>query len=391
MNDPFKKYRKQFRSWKNKKRLDVEGALYHRTFMDRGLRIPDESKIQKTLQSKFPNIAPKSKGDLNILAIYHHYNWEDTALKPALEKFGRVRVYDWASEFNHQIPGWHEERKQAMNQDLIRKMEIWNREEHFDVIFTYLSGEIVSPETVASMRRFGAPMVNLALNDKELFVGKVRKGLSMGARDICRFYDICWTSTEDSLKKYCVEGALPIYLPEGANPEMHRPYEAEKIFDVSFVGQYYGNRPAIIKELKQRGIRVEAFGFGWPNGPLSLEDMVKLYSRSKINLGFGGVIGHKDTYCLKGRDFEIPMSGGLYLTEDHPELRRFFKPDKEIVTYTNVDDLVEKIQYLLSNPEKAEEIRKAGYERARNEHSWELRFEKIFQLMNLITPSPHFS
>jgi hypothetical protein len=95
----------------------------------------------------------------------------------------------------------------------------------------------------------GIPMLNLTLNDKEHFVGKVRNGQAMGSRDICRYFDICWTSTEDAIKKYCVEGAIPVYLPEGANPEVHRAYDTEKTIDVSFVGQYYGNRPEIIKRL----------------------------------------------------------------------------------------------------------------------------------------------
>lgn len=44
----------------------------------------------------------------------------------------------------------------------------------------------------------------------------------------------------------------------------------------------------------------------------------------------------------------------------------------------------ERIRFLLSNPEKAEEIRRTGYERARHEHSWEMRFEKMFRLLGLI-------
>ena len=97
-------------------------------------------------------------------------------------------------------------------------------------------------------------MINMSLNDKEAFVGKVSQRQAMGVRDICRYFDLCWTSTEDALKKYCVEGAIPIYLPEGANPEVHKPYDAEKTIDVSFVGQCYGNRPEIIRKLKLHGI-----------------------------------------------------------------------------------------------------------------------------------------
>jgi len=129
---------------------------------------------------------------------------------------------------------------------------------------------------------------------------------------------------------------------------------------------------------------VVAFGYGWPSGPLTTEEMVKMYSRSRINLGFGGVAGHRETFCLKGRDFEIPMSGGLYLTEHHDELESVYRIGSEIVTYGDFADLVEKIDYLLSHPEEAEAVRQRGFRQARTEHTWEMRFEKIFGLIGLV-------
>ena len=113
--------------------------------------------------------------------------------------------------------------KPRMNRALVDLVDKWCRAERPDVIFTYLSGELVWPETVQAMRSQGIPIVNLCLNDKENFVGKIRGGRAFGMRDICRHFDLCWTSTEDALKKYCVEGALPLYLPEGANPRFTGP------------------------------------------------------------------------------------------------------------------------------------------------------------------------
>ena len=78
------------------------------------------------------------------------------------------------------------------------------------------------------------------------------------------------------------------------------------------------------------------------------------------------------------------MSGGLYLTEYHNELEECYELGKEIVTYTDFEDLVTKLRYLLSNPKEAEEIRQKGTQRARSEHTWEMRFEKIFYLMGLL-------
>ncbi len=384
MNDPLKKFRRRFRLWNNNRKLEREQQAYVSKFRRMGLSIPGDDALRMELKKAFPRLIFKPAGALRIIAVYHHYNWENYSLKPALEKFGTVRHYDWFDEFNHQNKDWRQKGKARMNRALLEKIGRWIGEDRADVIFMYVSGELVEPETLAALRNFDVPMINLALNDKEHFVSKIRSGRAFGSRDICRHFDLCWTSTQDALVKYLVEGARPIYLPEGANPEIHKPCDLEKTFDVSFVGQCYGNRATVINELSRRGFAVEAYGYGWPRGPLAVEDMVKLYSKSRINLGFGGVEGHRNTFCLKGRDFEIPMSGGLYLTEDHPELANAFRIGEEILTYKDMDDLTRKIRYYLQHPDKADAISRKGHERAIREHTWEARFGKIFRLLNLM-------
>jgi hypothetical protein len=362
MNDPLRPMRRAFRAWRDHRRLEREGERYHRLFRARGLSIPDDAEILRQIAQRFPGQTPRTKGALRILSIYHDYNWEGPALGPSLAVFGEVRHVDWMG---------------VTGDELVRVA----CEHRYDVVFTYLSGGQMTPALRDAIR---APIVNLALNDKEAFVGKVRRGRASGNRDICRLFDLCWTSTRDALEKYVVEGAIPIYLPEGGNPGVHHPYNEPKRFDVSFVGQCYGDRPCVITRLREAGVKVEVFGPGWPNGSLSTEEMVRTWSRSRINLGFGGVLGHKETYCLKARDFEVPMSGGLYLTEYHEELTPFYEIGREIVTYKNFDDLVEKIRWLLSHPDEARTIRTAGYARALREHTWEKRFERVFRLMGVL-------
>ena len=385
MSDMLRFLHRSFRIWRNSRRLDHEEAHYRKIFRERGLSVPGESEIRTRIAQRFPGKKPKPKGDLHILAIYHNYNWEEPSLGPSLATFGEVKYLDWrdpelSGGKQPQDSGWTE----SMNAGMLRVAKTWAAERPFDVVFTYLSGEQLNAETLEKLRGLGAPMVNLALNDKETFVGRVSDGHAAGARDICRYFDLCWTSTIDALEKYVVEGAMPIYLPEGANPDIHRPYDERKIYDVSFVGQCYGNRPKIIARLREAGVRVEAFGPGWPSGPLSIEEMVRTWSRSKINLGFGGVLGHKETYCLKGRDFEVPMSGGLYLTEHHDELIPFYKIGSEVVTYSGFDDLLKKIRWLLSDPDQAEIIRRAGRARALREHTWEMRFDRVFRTLGAL-------
>jgi GT2 family glycosyltransferase len=51
--------------------------------------------------------------------------------------------------------------------------------------------------------------------------------------------------------------------------------------------------------------------------------------------------------------------------------RRFAAANNQVLPQCsrNSDDVVEKIRFLLPNPEKADKIRRKGYERARREHS----------------------
>ena len=72
------------------------------------------------------------------------------------------------------------------------------------------------------------------------------------------------------------------------------------------------------------------------------------------------------------------------MTEDHPELARAFRLGEEILTYKGISDLIGKITYYLSHPDEAEAVRKKGYERALRDHSWEMRFDKIFHILGLL-------
>ena len=105
-------------------------------------------------------------------------------------------------------------------------------------------------------------------------------------------------------------GGLAHFHPELADPRIHHPYDLPFEYYVTFVGARYGFRPSFIGGLRKLGINVRAFGRNWDAGALPLDKMVELYSRSRINLGFGGIGHSRRLICLKGRDFEVAMSGG---------------------------------------------------------------------------------
>jgi hypothetical protein len=221
-------------------------------------------------------------------------------------------------------------------------------------------------------------------------------------------------------------------------------------FEVTFVGQAYGERPDYIRYLLDRGVDVRVWGYGWNKfsqsyqspttgsvrrlgqavreyltntawqdglrrllslellrsagktvreahavalpdeiigGVLTDSDMIHMYSRSKINLGFSacGMTHETDerTVQIRLRDFEVPMSGGFYLVEYMEELEEFFDIGKEIVCYNGPEDLVGKIKYYLEHDSQREKIRRAGYARALRNHTWHQRFEMAFKQMGM--------
>ena len=107
-----------------------------------------------------------------------------------------------------------------------------------------------------------------------------------------------------------------------------------------------------------------------------------MYNRSKINLGFStcaNLQGQKKILQIRLRDFEVPMSGGFYLTEYMKELEEFYNIGTEIVCYRDPAELADKINYYLQHETAREAIRRAGYERCLREHTWQHRFSAAFK------------
>jgi spore maturation protein CgeB len=83
------------------------------------------------------------------------------------------------------------------------------------------------------------------------------------------------------------------------------------------------------------------------------------------------------------RDFDATMSGSFYLTHDNTDLHALFEADREIATYRSVEECVEKALHYLEHAAERETIARAGVLRARNEHTWEQRFGKLFDAINV--------
>lgn len=319
----------------------------------------------------------------------------------------------------------------VVTEELLRQIRQAHSIRPVDLFFSYFYDACVLPEAIDEIREMGIKTVNWYCN------GSYQLGL---VREISPHYDWCLVPEKFRMQDYRAMGARPIYCQEAANPNIYRPHDLPREFDVTFVGQAYGERPAYVAHLVRQGIDVRVWGYGWrpsshpaddSSGPverltragrklltpagrhalrqnlgrllnigpqarlpehilgglLSDDEMIRMYSRSKINLGFStcGSTHQSGERILQVRlrDFEVPMSGGFYMVECMEELEEFFEIGKEVVCYHGPEDLADKIRYYLAHDGERETIRRAGHERCLRDHTWQRRFEAAFREMGL--------
>ena len=262
-----------------------------------------------------------------------------------------------------------------LNLQLIEKVRTFRP----DIVFSVLMHYEVWFETLDLIRSTSpAAIVNWGTDNSWKF--------RQFSRFLCGHVDLHVTTDADALAAAAKLGITNIMGSQWAasSARMGEPLASSACpYDVSFVGMAYGNRRAHVDALARRGIEVACFGHGWPRGAIDLQQVLELYRSSKITLNFadsglqmsGGLLRHSRQ--IKARTFEVPGAGGFLLTEQNPDLGKYFRLGDELIEYGNDDDLVAKIQFYLRHPEERDRIARAAHGRVRHEHLYETRFPPI--------------
>lgn len=82
------------------------------------------------------------------------------------------------------------------------------------------------------------------------------------------------------------------------------------------------------------------------------------------------------------RVFEATGVGTCLITDFTDEGRQLFEPDTEVVTYSCMDECVEKVKYLLDHEDERAAIAKAGQQRTLDNHTMRHRCEQIHQVIS---------
>jgi spore maturation protein CgeB len=302
----------------------------------------------------------------------------------------------------------------------------------FDLFFAYLMDDMVEPGLIDEIRHAGVITCNFSCNNAHQFYL---------VDELSPHFDYNLHSEKSTREKFLAIGARPLWWPMASNPKYFKPQSLPRTLDVSFVGYNYALRAQYVAHLLENGIDVHAYGPGWLGGsskpirsllrhylylwqvikafspvgqfkasatladhdfrrslwarfpnnlhpPVPDDELISLYSRSQISLGFLEVYDRHDptriiTQHLHLREFEAPMSGALYCTGYSDELAEFFDPDKEVLVYRNRHELLDKIRYYLTHQEENDKIRQAGRKRALDCHTYHHRFQTLFKEIGL--------
>ena len=193
---------------------------------------------------------------------------------------------------------------------------------------------------------------------------------------------------EDNPKhRWLPQAFAPMFLDEDLPVKQRQEFGEDKEYDVIFTGTYIPQgmfRAEVLKAVdKKYNLSVfsvtqnewRAQGLKNVYGPVLDYDLPKLIAKAKINLSvdlFPGNMG-----CWSDRNAQIMACGGLVLYKYARLSEEEFGGG--VAYFNTVDECLEKIDYLLKNPEAAKDIAEAGYKIAHT------RLMVIHRVENLLT------
>jgi hypothetical protein len=181
-----------------------------------------------------------------------------------------------------------------------------------------------------------------------------------------------------------------VYLPAGVYGEecyIAEQHEGEQpSHDVAFVGSkgYHPEwpyRPELIEKLSaEYGDRFTHVGRDG-GGSLRGDALNRFYADTKVVVGDTLCIGFEYPYYLSDRIFETTGRGGMIIHPYIKGIEDLFEVGKEIVTYPFGDwkQLFYLVDYYLAHDKEREEIRRAGHERTKRDHTYLKRWESILE------------
>ena len=253
---------------------------------------------------------------------------------------------------------------------------------------------------VQNLHAFSSRLLRQLRRRGARIVGQIATELRSTRR--LRSFDLILTSFPHYVERFRKLGIDCEYLRIGFDPRILDRLEhngaARDRYDVVFAGALNRSQRWAGNEMLERAgrrIPIDFWGYGaggWPPGSSILEryhgeawgiEMFRVLYGAKVALNrHGDVAG---PFANNMRLFEATGVGTMLLTDEKRNLATLFEPGREVVTYSNEDELVEQAAYYLEHPDERRAIAKAGQERTLREHTY---LERMKELIARLGASP---
>jgi len=108
------------------------------------------------------------------------------------------------------------------------------------------------------------------------------------------------------------------------------------------------------------------------------KELANVYHNSDIILN---ITMEQGPSSMNYRVLEVLASGAFLLTDYVEDTAEYFEEDKDFVFYKSLDDLTDKINIYLNNPELRNQIAGNGQKKVEQNHTLDLRAKKILEVM----------
>lgn len=317
------------------------------------------------------------------IILVGNWSWEhcEKAFSDNLKNF-KFKVIPFVINNKHQSKLQQLIPVEILNKNLQKKLIKEAIKEKPEFIFLWNATHI-TPKTVKTLKNKGIKIITYSNDDPYKRDNKPLAQLFLW-RNFLRyikysdFHFVYRPANILESKKYTQSSPnllLPYFIPESfSNIELTVADKEKYACDIVFIGHYENDyRSRYLESIYDLGYCLKIFGTGWEKSNKKIRekfgnierlnqlDYFKSLNASKICLAFLSKF-NRDVYTR--RCFEIPGSGNLLLCERTSYMQKLFKEDHEAVFFDSEEEMLKKIEWLLSDPSLVSKIAAAGQKRS---------------------------
>jgi glycosyltransferase involved in cell wall biosynthesis len=216
-------------------------------------------------------------------------------------------------------------------------------------------------------------------------------------------YDLVISNSEGGLERLRELGARRAdTVFWGADPDLFRPHDVEKEYDVFFYG--YGDKfrrewmRALVGE-PSRAMPETDFALGGRDfrgdvgrartiGDVPFNVFARAISAARINLNITRRSHATVDASSTARPFELAAAGAAIVSNPYLGLERWFEPGRELLVVHDADEAFAAYRDLLGDPAQAEELGRRARERVLDEHTYAHRARRVLELAGILEKVP---